>query len=73
MNAYDSLSRTYGWGLSGIDSISLVNGNIVSQYEYARNGASWVMGYSYVVKNYSTYSNPLHGLNAVFGVRRSFT
>jgi hypothetical protein len=68
MNAYDSLNKTYGWGLSGIDSISLVNGNIGSQYEYAQNGVSWVMGYSYVVKNYSSDPNPLHGLDQSSGL-----
>lgn len=68
MNAYDSLSKTRGWGLSGIDSISLINGNIGSQYEYAQNGISWVMGYSYVVKNYSSYPNPLHSLNVASGL-----
>ena len=68
MNAYDSLRKTYGWGLSGVDSISLVNGNIGSQHEYVQHGGSWVMGYSYVVKNYSAYSNPLHGLDQASGV-----
>ncbi len=68
MNAYDSVNKTNGWGVSGIDSINLSNGNIRTQYEYAQNGSAWVMAYSYVVKNYSLYANPLHGLDQFSGL-----
>jgi hypothetical protein len=68
MNAYDSANRTYGWGVSGIDSITLTNGNISSQYEYAQSGSSWGMSYFYVVKNYSSYSNPLFSMDRSSGL-----
>jgi hypothetical protein len=68
MNAYDSVSKADGWGVSGIDSITLINGNIGTQYEYAQNGNSWIIGYSYVVQNYSPNANPLHGLDRSSGL-----
>jgi hypothetical protein len=68
MYAYDSINKIHGWGVSGIDSITLVNANIASQYEYAQSGAYWGMSYSYVVRNYSAYPNPLYGLNQSSGL-----
>ncbi len=36
--AWDTVNTGYGWGATGLDTITLVNGNVVSRYEYSQNG-----------------------------------
>src|SRR5450432_3416602 len=39
MYAYDTVNLTTGWGCTTVDTINLVNGNIVDQEEYDQNNA----------------------------------
>lgn len=63
MYAYDTLDGTTGWGCTAIDTINLVNGNIVDQEEYYQNGPQWLLDYSYNINGYSNYANPLYNSN----------
>lgn len=60
MDAYDTVDGSTGWGCITIDTINLVNGNIVDQEEYEQNGPDWDLDYSYIVNGYSNFANPLY-------------
>jgi hypothetical protein len=63
MYAYDTVNLTTGWGCTTVDTINLVNGNIVDQEEYDQNGADWILNYSYTINGFSNYANPLYNQN----------
>jgi hypothetical protein len=62
------VTKKNGWGITGIDTITLSNGNIASQNEYVKDGPAWSVVYSYIVSSYSNYTNPLYALSQSSGL-----